>query len=210
MITEKRPSENEVSGIAYSPPFTWTFWRVVWAVIVLVTIGLGFWLLYRFHQIVFILFVAIVLGTVLRPMVAWLQRRGLPGYAGVTLIYLLLLGLLAGFGLLLAPLVVTQGTTIAAATPGYLQSLREWLVENPNTLIQQLGVLFSDRMSPHQVAVVQTGQEILDSVAQALGYAATTVQLLLAAGAILLIAFYWTLDGPRYIRTLLLLIPAGQ
>ncbi len=210
MITEKRPSENEVSGTSYSPPSTWTFWRVVWAVLVLVAIGLGFWLLYRFNQVVFILFVAIVLGTVLRPVVAWLQRRGLPGYAGVTLIYLLLLGLLVGFVLLLAPLLVTQGTTIADAAPGYLQSLREWLVDNPNSLVQQLGVLFSDRLLPDQVPIAQTGQEILDSAAQALGYAATSVQVFLAAGAILLIAYYWTLDGPRHIRNLLLLVPAGQ
>ncbi len=168
------------------------------------------WLLYRFHQIVFILFVAIVLGTVLRPMVAWLQRRGLPGYAGVTLIYLLLLGLLVGFVLLLAPLLVTQGTTIAAATPGYLQSLREWLVDNPNSLVQQLGVLFSDRLLPGQVPIAQTGQEILDSAGQALGYAATSVQVFLTAGAILLIAYYWTLDGPRHTRNLLLLAPANR
>lgn len=210
MSTEKRPSENEVLGTSFSSPSSWTFWRVVWAVLVLVAIGLSFWLLYRFHQVVFILFVSVVLGTVLRPVVAWLQRRGLPGNAGVMLIYLLLLGLLVGFGLLLAPLVVTQGTTILDAAPGYLQSIREWLVDNPYTLIQQLGILFSDRLSPDQVPTAQTGQEILDTAAQALGYAATTLQLLFAAGAILLIAFYWTLEGPRYIGTLLMLIPAGQ
>lgn len=45
---------------------------------------------------------------------------------------------------------------------------------------------------------------------QALGYVATTGQALLTAGAILLIAFHWTLDGPRYIRSLLLLIPTGH
>lgn len=210
MIREKRPSENKLSSTSYSPPYTWTFWRVVWAVLVLVTIGLGFWLLYRFHQVVFILFVAIVLGTVLRPMVAWLQRRGLPGYAGVTLIYLLLLGLFVGFVLLLVPLLVTQGTTIAVAAPGYLQSLGEWLVNNPNSLVRQLGVLFSDRLLSGQVPIAQTGQEIMDSAAQALGYAATSVQAFLVAGAILLIAYYWTLDGPRHIRNLLLLVPVGQ
>ena len=199
-----------MSGASNSPPYTWTFWRVVWATLVFVSVGLSFWLLYRFNQVVFTLFIAIVLGTILRPLVTWLQRRGLPGYAGVILIYLLLLALLIGFVLLVAPLVVTQATTIVAATPGYLQSVAEWLVNNSNPLIARLGVLFSDSLSPDQAPLQQTGQEILDSAGQALGYIGSASQILLLAGAILLIAFYWTLDGPRYIKSLLLLIPKGH
>ena len=58
-----------MSDSASSPPYTWTFWRVVRATLVLVSVGLGFWLLYRFNQVIFILFIAIVLGTILRPVV---------------------------------------------------------------------------------------------------------------------------------------------
>src|SRR3989337_1083396 len=101
----------------------WTFQRVVWATLVLVFVALGFWLLYRFNQVVFILFIAIVMGTVIRPVVAWLHRRGLSRIAGVILVYLLLLALLISFVLLLFPLIVEQGTTIAAAVPGYYPSL---------------------------------------------------------------------------------------
>lgn len=101
----------------------WTFWRVVWATLVLVSVGLSFWLLYRFHQVLFILFIAIVIGTVIRPVVTWLRRRGIPELAGVILVYLLLLLLLIGFVLLLAPMIVEQGTAITAALPGYYQNL---------------------------------------------------------------------------------------
>ncbi len=199
-----------MSDSASSPPYTWTFWRVVRATLVLVSVGLGFWLLYRFNQVIFILFIAIVLGTILRPVVDWMQRRGVPGYAGVSLIYLLLLALLLGFALLVVPLVVSQGTTIAAAVPGYLETARAWLVDNPDPVIGRLGVLLSESLSPDQAPLEQTGQEILDSAGQALGYVGTTFQVLLTGGAILLIAFYWTLDGPRTIRSLLMLIPIGQ
>ncbi len=72
----------------------WTFRRVVWATLVLVFVALGFWLLYRFNQVVFILFIAIVMGTVFRPVVTWLHQRGLPPIVGVILVYLLLLALL--------------------------------------------------------------------------------------------------------------------
>ena len=122
-----------------SQPYDWTFRRVVWATLVFISVILGFWLLYRFNQVVFILFVAIVIGTVIRPAVAWLHQRGLPSIAGVILVYLLLLILLTGFLLLLFPLIVEQSTTIAAAVPGYYQNLREWMVNDPNQLIVRLG-----------------------------------------------------------------------
>ena len=61
-----------------SQPNSWTFRRVVWATLVLVFVALGFWLLYRFNQVIFILLIAIMLGTVIRPVVTWLNRRGLP------------------------------------------------------------------------------------------------------------------------------------
>ena len=74
-----------------SQSYDWTFRRVVWATLVLISVFLGFWVLYRFNQVIFILFIAIVIGTVIRPAVAWLHQRGLPQTAGVILVYLLLL-----------------------------------------------------------------------------------------------------------------------
>ena len=75
-----------------SQPNNWPFRRVVWATLVLVFVVLGFWLLYRFYQVVFSFFIAIILGMVIRPVVTWLHKRGLPRLAGVILIYILLLG----------------------------------------------------------------------------------------------------------------------
>ena len=121
-----------------SQPYQWTFRRVMWATLVLVLVALGFWLLYRFNQVIFILFIAIVIGTVIRPLVTWLHWRGLPRMAGVILVYLLLLALIIGFMLLLFPVIVEQGTTIAAAVPGYYQSLREGMVRYPNQWIVRL------------------------------------------------------------------------
>ncbi len=187
----------------------WTFWRVVWATLVLVAVGLSFWLLYRFHQALFILFIAIIMGTVLRPPVSWLQRRGIPGVAGVMLVYLLLLALLIGFALLLVPVIVEQTTTIAAAVPDSYQSLRGWIVGHPNPLITQLSTFLPATLSfldPGQ----STGQELLDAAGQALGYLGSASKGVFTGAAILLLAFYWTLDGPRTIRSLLLLAPISQ
>ena len=102
---------------------------------------------------------------------------------------------------------MTQTTTIVAATPGYLQTASAWLVDNPNPLIGRLGDLFAASLLPDQSPLRQSGQEILDIAGQALGYIGSASQAFLTAVAILLIAFYWTLDGPRYVRSLVLLLP---
>lgn len=198
--------------MALHPPsqlYQWTFRRVVWATLVLVFVALSFWLLYRFNQVVFILFIAIMMGTVIRPAVAWFHRRGLPRIAGVILVYLLMLALLIGFVLLLFPLIVDQGTTIATAVPGYYQSLREWMVNDHNQLIVRLSE-FLPATLPGLEPIQQTGQQMLTSAGQALGYVATVAKIIFMATVILLLAFHWTLDGPRTIQSLLMLVPKSQ
>ena len=192
-------------------PYDWTFRRVVWATLVLIAVILSFWLLYRFSQVVFILFIAIVIGTVLSPAVAWLHQRGLPRMAGVILVYLLLLILLTGFLLLLFPLIVEQSTTIAAALPDYYQNLREWIANYPNQFLARLSE-FLPATLPSLVtgAVQQTGEEVMVSAGQVLGYVTLAAKGIFTAIIILALAFYWTLEGPRIIQSFLLLVPQHQ
>lgn len=182
------------------------------ATLVIVLVALSFWLLYDFHQVLFILFVAIIMGTVIRPIVVWLHQRGLPRTAGVILVYILLLALLVGFGLLLFPLIAEQGATVAGAVPEYYRSLRDWIVHFPNQWIQRLGGFLPVTLSGQsaQQPIQQTGEEMMNSAGQALGYLTSAAHTIFTATALLLLAFYWTLDGQRTIQSLLLLIPQNR
>ena len=191
------------------PPYNWTFRRVAWATLVLVFVLLSFWLLYRFYQVIFILFVAIVMGTVIRPAVTWLHRRGLPQIAGVILVYFLLLTLFVGFAFLLFPLVIEQVATISAALPGYYHNLREGMAHYPNSLILRLSE-FLPATLPGLEVVQQTGAQLLVFAGQAIGYVALAAKVIFMAIAFLLLAFHWTLEGPQIIQSLLLLVPKGQ
>ena len=184
----------------------WTFRRVVWATLVLVLVAFGFWLLFRFYQVVFILFIAIVMGTVIRPVVTRLHHLGLPRMAGVILVFLLLLSLFVGFVLLLFPLILEQGVTVAAAVPGYYQGIREWIVHIPNQFVVRLGEFLPSAL-PGLKPLQQTGEQILASAAQALDYLSLAVRVLFVATAILLLAFHWTLEGPKSIQSILMLFP---
>ncbi len=194
-----------------SQSYNWTFRRVVWATLVLISVILGFWLFYRFHQVIFALFIAIVIGTVIRPAVAWLHRRGLPQSVGVIFVYLVMFLLLAGFLRLLFPLISEQSTTIAAVLPEYYQNLRQWVVTQPNQSLASLSeflptALPSLRLSPVQ----QTGPEMLASAGQVAGYVTSLAGIIFTAIMILALVFYWTLEGPRIIQSFLLVIPQSQ
>jgi predicted PurR-regulated permease PerM len=194
-----------------SQPYNWTFRRVIWATLVLISVMLGFWLFYRFNQVIFTLFIAMVIGTVIRPVVAWLNRRGLPQSAGVIFVYVMLFLLLAGFLLLLFPLISEQSTTIAAALPEYYQSLRQWVVTHPNQFLAGLSdflpaVLPNLRLRPMQ----QTGPEMLASAGQVAGYVTSLAGIIFIAIMILALAYHWTLEGPRIIQSFLLMIPQTQ
>ncbi len=185
---------------------SWPFRRVVWATLVLAAVALSFWLLYRFYQVIFIFFIAILMGTVIRPLVTWLQRRGIHKVAGVLLVYGLLLALLVGFVLLLFPVIVEQSITITAAVPGYYESLRVWLGGYPNQFIVQLTTFLPETL-PSLGLVEQTGPEMIASAGQALGYVTGAAKVAFFAIVILLLTFHWTLDGPRALQSWLLLLP---
>lgn len=190
-------------------PNPWNFRRVMWATLVVLLVALGFWLLYRFSGVIFILFIAIVIGTVIRPVVNRLHRVGLPRIAGVLVVYLLLLALLIGFVLLLFPLIVEQGTTIAAGLPGEYEDLRQSMVDSPSPLIVRFSAFVPEAL-PGLEPSPQSGQQMRASAQQAWGYLTSAGTVVFVVAVILLLAFHWTLDGPRSIQSLLRLMPSGQ
>jgi predicted PurR-regulated permease PerM len=197
--------------MALPPPslkHEWTFRRVMWATFVLIMVAFSFWLLYRFYHVVFILFIAIVGGTVIRPVANWLYRRGLPRVLAVVLVYILILAMIISFVLLLFPLIVEQGTTIAAALPEYYQNLHEWMINSPNQWVVRLSDFLPTTLT--LAPVQQSGEQMMASAGQALRYFASAANAILIGTAILLLAIYWTLDGPRIIQSFLLLLPRDQ
>ncbi|MCJ7696211.1 MAG: AI-2E family transporter [Anaerolineaceae bacterium] len=199
--------------IVQTPPqhYQWTFRRVVLATLVLALIIFGFWLLYRFYIVIFILFIAIVLGTVIRPIVSWLNRRGIPRILGMVLVLFLLLALLIGFLTLLYPLIFNQGSTILAVVLGYYQNLRTWAANSSSQLILGLGEYLPPTLKFSGIdPSLQTGPQVLASAEQTLVYISIGIQVLFVGIALVLLTFHWTLDGPQNIQSLLQLLPKAK
>jgi len=131
--------------------------------------------------------------------------------AGVILVYLLLLVLLAGFLWLLFPLIFEQSSTLAKDVPGYYQTLRAGMVKDGNQLLMRVGQLLPTALPDLTPRIApQTGEEVMASAGQVLNYLIGTARASFTAIIILVMTLYWTLDGPRIIKSFLLLIPQDR
>jgi predicted PurR-regulated permease PerM len=187
----------------------WSFRQVVKSTLALFGIGLCFYLFFRFYSVVFITFVAIILGTVIRPIINWLHLHKLPRLTGAILVYAVSLILALAFILLLFPLAFEQGAKIIENIPDYYQSIRDGIEDSPYSLI--LGV---SQVLPLEIPsfseVQQTGPETVSSTEQAMGYISSTSRGVFIFVIGLILTLHWALDGQRTIRSLLFLLPKSQ
>lgn len=189
----------------------WPARQVVAATLVVVVVILGFVLLIREQLVLFSLFQAIVISTAIGPAVEWLNRRGLPRAAGVLLIYLALLAVVLVVVLLTAPILAEQLATLSQRFGSLYLSFITTVRLSPSRLIRRLAW----RLPADMPEVVPPSTD--DAQADTLDAVARTLSMLGVAGnglfvfiAVLLLAFYWTVERDRVLRLLLLLAPQAR
>ncbi len=84
---------------------------------------LSLWLLYYIRNIIFQLFVAFLLMTMMEPLVKLFGKIKIPRTLAVIITYILVIGILGGTIALIAPAVVQQTTNFINALPNYLSNL---------------------------------------------------------------------------------------
>jgi predicted PurR-regulated permease PerM len=188
----------------------WSGRQIFNATLVVTAIGLLFYLLFRYNQIVFLLFLAIVISTAIRPVVAWLNARGLPRAAGVIVVYAALLLALGGMVALAAPLLAEQAAAIMEAAPDYYGELRSNLFLSESLFLQRLALNMPEELAltpPSDTATPTTAGETTSSPISYVGLAGRGV---LWAAALFVLGFYWTLERDRTVRSLLLWVPTTR
>jgi predicted PurR-regulated permease PerM len=182
---------------------------VILATLFVVCVFISFWLLYRFRTVVFLFFIAMVIGTTIRPAVEWFYRRGLSRPAGIIIIYLLIAGFLIGFLALVVPLVVDQATQLSQNLPEFQLSVRRALIESNNLLLRNIGLRI-----PTQFNVLgnrsPTSEEVFDQVGRTIDFAGQALRGVLSVLAVFLLAYYWTQESNFVIRGMLRLIPRAR
>jgi len=189
---------------------TWTTSQVVVATTFVVCVFLTFWLLYRLRALIFLLFVAIVIGIAIRPLVEWLQRRGIARNTGIIIIYILIAAVLLGFLALTFPVIADQATQLSQNLPHYYSEIRAALVNSGNRLLQNIGLRIPSELTLFLSRVPAADGELLTQVAQTVFFANLVVKGILSILAVFLLAYYWTQESSVIIRTLLRLAPLNR
>lgn len=187
----------------------WSIKNTVKTTLSILAVAVFFFLVYRFHHVLFTLFIAIILGTVVRPLLTRLVNKGLSQTVALLLILAAVLVLLAGFIGLLAPMISAQSDKLAADIPRYYQVIRDWLVNSRNLLVSRLSESLPSTLGG-QAETANTEADVLKSAGQALGYLSTISKVLFMAITITALTGHWAVSGQRLAQSMLISLPQAS
>jgi predicted PurR-regulated permease PerM len=185
---------------------------LIMATVVLASVALGFWLLFRFHLVVLLLLAGIIISIALNPAVNWLRKRGVPPAAAVAAIFGLIFLIAILFLRFGAPLLVEQASTIGAQLSEAYTAAVQRLRETNNMLVRQLIDALPSQPALPEPAPDTTAADptALSPLEQAWSYLGLSMQVIYQIAAIFLIAFFWTIESERIKRSGISLLPLNQ
>ncbi len=187
--------------------------QLVMATFVIGVVLLGFWLLFRFYQVVLLLLAGIIVSLALEPAVKRLKARGVNPGVAVGLLYgvLLLAGILfLSFGV---PRIAAQAETISAQLSEGYTSIVRTLQDAPNLLIRRLAAPLPSALSLGEISAVEGiigGSEPIGPFGQVVRYGGWGIMVILQIAAIFIIAFFWTVESDLIKGSLIVLLPLNQ
>ena len=189
--------------MAADVPVRWDARKVVEATLAAAGVAAFFLFVYNFRLVFLGAFVGVVLAAAMRPIMAALARRGLRRDLGALLAFTLLSAIAATVVVIAAPLVVDQVSAVTAKLPGYYAELRSWLAGSPSRLVRQSAARLPMSLDLART-VTPLGADQIFTYVQQLGGG------LLLAVAVVLFAFYWTIDGELGAQVLSRLVPLDR
>ena len=170
-----------------------------------VTIAIA-WALFLVRGALLLIYIAAVVAIGLSPLVEAAEQRSakhrsrLPRWAAILTIYICILGILVGVGLLLIPPLVTQAQALWSALPSIVHQGQQWLIER--------GVI------PREIsvgeAIRQTPVAGSDAVTTVLGAVWGFIGGIFGAVSILILSFYMLANSSEIVRAFVRLFPRAE
>jgi len=95
----------------------------LWSILKIVLVLLLFFFLYIVRDIILFVLIAVFLSIVIMPVIDFLEKRKIPRWLGVLIVYLTIFGALVFFGFLFFPVLISQGKFLLEKIPDYLKSI---------------------------------------------------------------------------------------
>ena len=179
--------------------------QIIAATLVVTAVIAGFAAAYLLSDVLFLLFIGVVLATALEPVIDGRPAPPLPQPFAVAAVYTSFIFVLAVVVIILAPFAIEQVREL-------LSSSRVRTSGAP-MVGQRRGRPVGECRQANRGRVLSSKapaepEQTISTVGQTASYMATAARGLLVACGVVLLAFYWSLQGDRTIRWLLLLLPA--
>lgn len=182
-----------------------TFKEALGAVILFLLVLAGFFGVYRFHHLLFTLFVAIIFGTMARPIHQWLINRRVPKYLVSTLMLVGLLALVIGFVLLLLPVLSSQYQTLFSAIPRYYSIIRDWIASRKNELVVRLSESLPVQLSLGE-QLPGPSPDAITTLNSAVRFLGSGLNNVFFGFVLLLLSYYWMVSGPQIVASSLFFV----
>lgn len=174
--------------------------EVARAALVLVGIGLGLWLLWTIHNVVFLLFLAILLATAIEPLVNRLRRGPFSRGSGVLVVYTVIVIVIGLPTVAFAPGLIAQLDHSIATIPESIANLRPFAEQLRPQALANAAVQVVDRFAVAVQSPVPAEPESLVELGTSI------LTDLLEAITVVFLGFYWLVERATIKRAVLRLV----
>lgn len=151
------------------------------------------WSIGEFWVILLPVVLAVIVATVLWPVVRVLRNVGLPAAAAASLALVAMIGVLVGVIALIVPTVVSQVPEIADQATTGVNQVRDWLQGPPlNIGDEQLGSAVDAIVSRVQSSASSIASGVFTGVS-------TATSVLITLFLVLVLSFFFVKDGPQFL-----------
>jgi predicted PurR-regulated permease PerM len=174
--------------------------------VLLVVLGfaLGVYVLWRIQEVLFLLFVAVLLATAIEPIVNRLRRGPFTRGTGVLVVYTAIMLVIAVARYLIVPNVLAHAGSFTQSLPERLQSLRTQVAAVGQPSVRDALLGFLDQAGRAILSPAQPGQEELVSMG------AAAAQTIISFVSVFVLAFYWLVERASIKRVLLRNVPPAR
>lgn len=180
---------------------------IILGVLVILGIVLGFLFVYHFLNEIILIFMGIVLSITIAPAVDFLHAHHLNRSLSVIVIYLIPLALLLALVFLVIPQMVQQISGITPSLGNLYTTFFASIQNSPYTFIRQWSATLPHDINAWLALLSAAGQNNNSPFNMTLGFARNVLFTLFELAVVLLVGFYWTLEGEKAQYAFSLLFP---
>ena len=174
--------------------------EVARAGLVLMALAIGLYLLWRVQEVIFLLFMAILLATAIEPIVNRLRRGPFTRGSGTLLVYTAIVLLIGIPAYAVIPSVAAQAGAFMESLPERLTALKPYAQTLPRPLQTVATSAIDASLQSIQAPRVEGQQQLVEA-------GATALHTLISLLTVFVLAFYWLVERASIKRVVLRTVP---